>query len=88
MNWQISLAITVSVVALVFASFQWGRTHEKNNAITADNKALIEYVKSQKTITDKYGPIFDKLKTLPKTAVDPAIDYALDQLPNPKHKNK
>lgn len=88
MNWQLPLAITFVVAALVYASFQWGRTHEKNKQLDATNTALIEYVEKQKEITDFYGPLFDKIKTAPKNGIDPVIDATIDFLPDPKRKNR
>lgn len=74
------------VVALCYASFQWGVTQQKNKALSAENAAYIEYVKTQKEVTDKYAPIFDKLPK--KASPDAIIDYAIDSLPdNHSHTN-
>ena len=83
MSWHISLALTLLVTALVYGSFQWGASHEKNNVTSAQNAALIEYVKAQKDITDKYEPVFKKLPV--NANPDVIIDYAIDGLPDPRH---
>ncbi len=76
------------IIALVFVSFKWGAISKENEQVTDQNKALLEFVEKQKEIHDFYEPILGKLKTMPKNGVDPVIDYTIDQLPNPKYKNK
>ncbi len=76
------------IIALVFVSFKWGQSDKTNDNLSAENKALLEFVEKQKEIHDFYEPIFGKLKTAPKNGIDPVIDYTIDQLPNPKYKNK
>lgn len=72
----------IAVVGALYAVYSLGISHEKQSKLADQNKALIEYVKQQKEITDVYAPILGKLKTKPKRAVDPVIDYAIDSLPN------
>ena len=87
-GWQTSLALGFVALAALYSAFQWGASHEKNKNLTAENAALIEYVKAQKEVTDAYKPIFENLKTAPKNAIDPYIDSAIDSVPNPSGANK
>lgn len=87
-SWQTILAMGLAALAAVYASFQWGAAHEKNKNLSAENAALIEYVKAQKEVTDAYKPIFEGLKTAPKNPVDPGIDGTIDRMPNPAHRRK
>ena len=87
-TWQIALAMGLVALAAVYGSFQWGAAHEKNKNLSAENAALIEYVKAQKEVTDAYKPIFDNLKTAPKNRIDPVIDRVIDSVPNPSRSHK